>query len=145
MNYGLKSQPLLPRTNRLLQTCLPRWRVWTIKHIQYVYAGDEEHLWTAGSNRCFKKKIDLCVSHVSKIRLDMFPNARHMGQQLYTAWKNVMKKSITTHLNKLLKRINDYFPKKQRDDNWISDPFGNDSITLPSNEESASGKIHSRR
>ncbi|KAK9528370.1 hypothetical protein VZT92_012536 [Zoarces viviparus] len=49
-----------------------------------------------------------------------------------------MEKTITTHLNKLLERFNDYFPEKQRDDDWIRDPFGIniESVTLPSNEES---------
>ena len=86
----------------------------------------------------FKKKISVWACHVSKSRLDMFPNACHEGQQLDRAGKNVMRKTITTHLNKLLERFNDYFPEKQRDDDWIRDPFGIDmeSVTLPSNEES---------
>lgn len=85
----------------------------------------------------FKKKISLWASHVSKNRLDMFPNACHEGQQLDTGGKNVMNKTITTHLNKLLERFNRYFPEKRRDD-WIRDPFGIDleSVTLPSNKES---------
>ncbi|XP_028666310.1 protein FAM200A-like [Erpetoichthys calabaricus] len=86
----------------------------------------------------FKKKISLWASHVSKNQLDMYPNGCHEGQQLDAAGKHVMKKMITTHLNKLLERFNDYFPKKQRDDDWIRDPFeiNMESAMLPSNEES---------
>ncbi|XP_054469041.1 protein FAM200B-like [Anoplopoma fimbria] len=70
-----------------------------------------------------KKKITLWVNHLSKDRLDMFPNACHEVQQLDTA--------ATT-------RFDHYFPEKYRDnDAWIRDPFRIDmeSITLPSNEE----------
>uniref|UniRef100_A0A674N592 Uncharacterized protein n=1 Tax=Takifugu rubripes TaxID=31033 RepID=A0A674N592_TAKRU len=91
----------------------------------------------------FKKKISLWASHVSKNRLDMFPNAFNEGQQLDTAGKNVMSKTITTHLNKLLEWFNHHFPEKQRDDDWIRDLFGIDreSIMLPSNEESMLVKL----
>ena len=86
----------------------------------------------------FKKKISVWVSHVSKNRLDMFPNTCQEGQQLDTAGKSELKKTIMAHLSKLLEQFNDYFPEKQRDDDWIRDPFGVnvESVTLPSNEES---------
>ena len=47
----------------------------------------------------FKKKTSMWASHVSKKQLDMFSNARHEGQQLDTAGKNVMEKTIKTYLN----------------------------------------------
>lgn len=67
----------------------------------------------------------------------MFPNACHEGQQLDTARENVMKKTITLHLNKLPEQF-DYFPEKQREDNWIRNHVGVnvESVTLPSNKES---------
>ena len=85
----------------------------------------------------FKIKISVWACHVSKKRLDMFPIACHEGQQLDMAGKKMMRKMITTHLNKLLERVNDYFPEKQRDE-WIRDPFEIDmeSVRLPSNAES---------
>uniref|UniRef100_UPI003AAEA413 protein FAM200B-like n=1 Tax=Centroberyx gerrardi TaxID=166262 RepID=UPI003AAEA413 len=85
----------------------------------------------------FKKKIALWANHVSKNRLDMFPNACREAQ-LDTAGKNALKKTVTAHLTKLQDRFNDYFPEKHGDDDWVRNPFGIDleSVTLPSNEES---------
>ncbi len=67
----------------------------------------------------------------------MFPNTCNDTQQLDTAGKIALKKTITEHLNKLQVRLNDYFPEKHEDDPWIRDSFGIDmeSVTLPSNEE----------
>lgn len=85
----------------------------------------------------FEKKIKLWIHHVSKDRLDMFPNACHEAQQLDTAAKNDLKKTLSAHLTQLQARFDNYFPEKCRDDDWIRDPFRVDmeSITLPSNEE----------
>ena len=86
----------------------------------------------------FQKKIKLWVNHLSKDRLDMFPSACHEVQQLDTAAKNDLKKTLSAHLTKLRARFDNYFPEKYRDnDAWIRDPFRIDMeiITLPSNEE----------
>ena len=85
-----------------------------------------------------KKRFSVWACHVSKNQRVLFPNARNEGQQLDRVGKNLMSKTITSHLNKLLERFNDYFPEKQRDNDWIRDPFGinMESITLPGNEDS---------
>lgn len=66
----------------------------------------------------FKKKIALWANHVSKNRLDMFPNSFQEAQQLDTAGKSAIKKTVMAHLTKLQDRFNDYFPGKHKDDNW---------------------------
>ncbi|XP_049321925.1 protein FAM200B-like [Astyanax mexicanus] len=87
----------------------------------------------------FKKKITLWVNHLSKDRLDMFPNVRQEVQQLDTTAKNYLKKTIKEHLSKLQARFDDYFPERHGDNSnaWIRDPFSvnMESVMLPSNEE----------
>lgn len=75
--------------------------------------------------------------NVYKDRLNLCFNTCNKTQQLDIAGKFVLKKTITEHLRKLQVRFNDYFPKKQDDNPWISDPFGIDveSVMLQSNEE----------
>lgn len=95
-----------------------------------------------------KKKISLWAIHVSKNRLDMLPNTCHEGQQLHMAAKNVMSKTIITHIqNKLLEWFNHNFPEKKRDDDWIHNLFGIDmeSIMLPSNKENMLVELSSDR
>ena len=85
-----------------------------------------------------QEKIKLWLNHLSKDRLDMFPNACHEVQQLDTAAKNDLKKTLSAHLEKLQARFENYFPEKFRvNDAWIRDHFRIDmeSVTLPSNEE----------
>ncbi|ROL50003.1 SCAN domain-containing protein 3 [Anabarilius grahami] len=85
----------------------------------------------------FKKKISLWLNHLSKDRLDMFPNSCYEAQQLDSAAKNNLKQTLRAHLTKLQARFDDYFPEKQTTIDWIRDPFGInvENITLPSNEE----------
>ncbi|XP_062860404.1 protein FAM200B-like [Trichomycterus rosablanca] len=87
----------------------------------------------------FKKKITLWVNHLSKDRLDMFPNACQEAQQLDTTAKNDLKKTIKVHLDKLQARFHDYFPERHGDNvnAWIRDPFSvnMESVMLPSHEE----------
>lgn len=85
----------------------------------------------------FKKKISLWLNHLSKDRLDMFPNSCYEAQQLDSAAKNNLKQTLRAHLTKLQARFDDYFPEKQTTMDWIRDPFSInvENITLPSNEE----------